>query len=82
MLSLANEEETVAGERNLTKLLKSIEPRLDPVRYVFCTVTDPALLLISATTPLATFQEDEGLCLVLREEQAKRHKLDSRADSI
>ena len=69
------EVEGVSGERELDQLLKNIDPRLDPTRYVFCTVAKTANLLISATTPLATFQEDEGLSLVLTEEQAQRHGL-------
>ena len=65
----------MSGERELGKILQSLDPKLDPVCYVFCSVAKTANLLISATTPLATFQEDEGLSLVLSEEQAIRHGL-------
>lgn len=69
----------MAAEKNLDRLLQALEPQLDSSEYVFCSVGKPANLLLSATTPLATFQEAEGLTLVLTKEQAAQHKLDSSA---
>jgi hypothetical protein len=69
----------MAAERNLERLLQAVDPRLDPETYVFCTISKPANLLLAAITPLATFQEDEGLSLVLTAEQAAHHKLESNS---
>lgn len=65
------------AEKNLDRILQALDPKLDPESYVFCTIDEPANLLLSATTPLATFQEDEGLSLVLTQDQAVHHHLDS-----
>ncbi len=66
----------MSAEQTLDQLLENLDPRLDPTSYVFCSVAKTANLTLSATTPLATFQEDESVSLVLTEEQAVRHKLD------
>lgn len=77
MLSQAVEEGSVTEERDLDQLLKFLDPVLNPERYVFCSSTKHAIHIISATTPLATFQEKEGLSLVLKKEQAVQHGLDT-----
>ncbi|MBP2406604.1 ACT domain-containing protein [Streptomyces syringium] len=57
----------MAGERDLTKLLGGMRPRLNPGRYVFTVVSGPAP---AGVTPVVTVAEDEGLTLVLRKEEA------------
>ncbi|MFI8944363.1 ACT domain-containing protein [Streptomyces syringium] len=57
----------MAGERDLTKLLGGMRPRLNPGRYVFTVVTGPAPVGVK---PVVTVAEDEGLTLVLRKEEA------------
>lgn len=57
----------MAGERDLTKLLGGMRPRLNPGRYVFTVVTGPAP---AGVKPVVTVAEDEGLTLVLRKEEA------------
>ena len=56
----------VNQKRNLKSLLKKLSPKLYPQSYVFSIVER----LPSGISPIATFQEDEGLSLVLAKEQA------------
>ena len=51
----------VNQKRNLKSLLKKLSPKLYPQSYVFSIVKT----LPSGISPIATFQEDEGLSLVL-----------------
>ena len=63
-------EETLAGEKNLNKLLGSLSPRLLGGDYVFCTVKDARYGDYAKAKPLASFSEQEGLTLVLLKESA------------
>jgi hypothetical protein len=58
------------GEKDLHKLLETIEPKLQPGDYVFCTVED------LNTAPLAEsiliFRENEGITVILRKEMADK----------
>ena len=58
------------GERNLDRLLASLEPVQRPGTFVFAVVEDAALL--GAVVPDATVREEEGLTVVLRREEADR----------
>ncbi|OKJ64873.1 acetyltransferase [Streptomyces sp. CB02009] len=55
------------AERDLTRLLAGMRPELDPGRYVFTTVEGPAP---AGVAPVVTVTEDEGLTLVVRQEEA------------
>ncbi|MFB8405995.1 ACT domain-containing protein [Streptomyces sp. NPDC055912] len=55
------------AERDLTRLLAGMRPELDPGRYVFTTVDGPAP---AGVAPVVTVIEDEGLTLVVRQEEA------------
>ncbi|MFF9064074.1 ACT domain-containing protein [Streptomyces sp. NPDC014891] len=55
------------AERDLTRLLAGMRPELDPARYVFTTVDGPAP---AGVAPVVTVAEDEGLTLVVRQEEA------------
>lgn len=57
----------MAGERDLTRLLSSLRPQLKPDRYVFATVVGAPP---SGVTPVVTVAEDEGLTLVVLQEEA------------
>jgi uncharacterized protein len=61
----------VVGETDLATLLSAMRPELAPGRYVFATLT-PGLELPPAVAPLLTFREQEGVTLVLDEEEARR----------
>jgi hypothetical protein len=57
----------MTGERDLAKLLGGMRPRLNPGCYVFTTVAGGVPPCVS---PVVTVAEDEGLTLVLRQEEA------------
>lgn len=50
-------------------MIRGMAPVLDPERWHFCLVTDPEIA--ARASPLAMFQEDEGLSLILSEEDAE-----------
>lgn len=60
----------MGGETDLDKLLALMQPKLLDGEYVFCTVPAESLAEVSALNPLATYQEEEGLSLLLSKEQA------------
>ncbi|GAB2831098.1 ACT domain-containing protein [Actinocorallia aurea] len=55
-------------ETDLATLLAGMRPGLDPGRYVFTTVPGPVPARLA---PVVTVAEDEGLTLVLRQEEAE-----------
>jgi hypothetical protein len=57
----------MTGESDLRKLLSGMRPQLNPGRYVFATTQGG---IPPGTTPVATVAEEEGLTLVLRQEEA------------
>jgi hypothetical protein len=59
------------GERDLTKLLSGMKPQLNPGRYVFTTLPG-SREVPSGVRPVATVAEDEGLTLVVPQEEADR----------
>lgn len=61
------------GETNLTRLLQSMTPQLNPGQYVFCCV--PANHDCSALQPVASLRESEGLSLILARDVADAHGL-------
>ncbi|WP_455359831.1 ACT domain-containing protein [Streptomyces sp. SYSU K21746] len=66
----------MSGESDLRELLSGMRPRLNPGRYVFTTTTATTTAtsadgaMARGITPVVTVTEDEGLTLVLRQEQA------------
>ena len=50
----------MAGERDLSRLLQALDPRLDPERYSFSATSDPFL----RANQFAILREDEGLTLI------------------
>jgi uncharacterized protein len=63
----------LSGERDLDRLLAGMSPRRNPGAYLFCAVGDETL--DPDVRPLATFEEGEGLTLVLEAEEAARRGL-------
>lgn len=57
------------GETNLDVLLKSMKPILQHGEFVFCTLSPQRLGELNFQ-PICLFQEDEGVSLILRQEQA------------
>lgn len=58
----------MTGEKDLKKLLQSMEPQLNEGEYVFCTVK--ILPQIDMNDIVSCFKEDEGHTLVIRKELA------------
>jgi hypothetical protein len=70
----------MTGEKDLRKLLVSMDPVVFPEEYVFCTVPDGKYGDYSEYCPLASFLESEGLTLVLT--RANADKAGLRYDSV
>lgn len=62
------------GEKNLSKLLKTMKPKHHIGDYVFCMVNDPAAINFEDITLL--FKEEEGYTLVLQKKLADNLKLE------
>lgn len=58
------------GETNLNKLLRSLNPVLNPGEYVFCVAED--LHLLDPNDLVMTFREKEGITVILRKELANK----------
>ena len=54
----------------LSRLLASLSPRLNPGRFVFCSVPQPTVVQVAAA--LGSFREAEGTTLILAREEAER----------
>lgn len=65
----------MTGETNLNTLLASMSPKLNKVKYVFCTLAKGEVADLAALSPLATFMEEEGLTLVLTKDTADKAQL-------
>ena len=60
----------MAGEADLSKILLSLQPRLNPGLWVFCSL--PANEIPSGVNPLMTFRESEGLAFIISQEEADK----------
>ena len=60
------------GETNLDTLLRQLKPLVRPEVFVFCTVPHAEYGDFAPTSPFACIQEEEGLTLVLVQEQADK----------
>ncbi len=60
----------MAGEKDLEKLLGSMSPVLVDGEFVFCTLKNSRYGDYADTRPIASFEEAEGLTLVLPRESA------------
>jgi hypothetical protein len=60
----------VAGEEDLDTLLVLLEPSLLPGDFVFCTAANLKYGDFAELQPLASYQEEEGLTLVLAKQSA------------
>lgn len=65
----------MAGETDLKAILKTLSPLLLEPTYVFCTVPNASYGDYAETAPIASFQEHEGLTLVLTQASADSHGL-------
>ncbi|MDB9953408.1 ACT domain-containing protein [Porticoccaceae bacterium] len=63
------------GETDLKAILQSLSPIMLDETYVFCTVVGASYGDYAETAPIASYQENEGLTLVLTQERADIAKL-------
>ena len=64
----------MAGETQLSTLLASMSPQLQPEEYVFCCLQHPDIAH-TQLSPIATFRESEGLTVVITKAEAMAHQL-------
>lgn len=60
----------MTGETDLKTILQSLSPVMLDDTYVFCTVVGARYGDYAETAPIASYQENEGLTLVLTQERA------------
>jgi hypothetical protein len=63
-----------SGETNLDKMLDNLQPELEPAPYVFCTLSEGQFQALSID-PRGTFQEQEGVTVILTQAQAEENNL-------
>jgi hypothetical protein len=63
----------MSGQTDLSLLLSTLTPVLNAGIYVFCTLTKAPPVGLQ---PLLTFQETEGLTVIVREKDAHQYQLD------
>ena len=66
----------MAGETDLDKLIALMQPKLLERDYVFCTLTEGSQAEAADLQPLATYQEDEGMSLLLEKARADQAGLE------
>ena len=70
----------MSGIKDITQLLASMEPTLNPQAFVFCTSQSLTLAQAAALNPLGLFIEAEGITLILTREGAQAAGLDTSSD--
>ena len=65
-----------SGDEDLSNLLNNLQPNLLNEDYVFITLEDYSFDFFNLLHPIATFEEEEGLTLVITEERAKQENFE------
>lgn len=65
----------MSGEKNITKLIASMRPILTENEYVFGTLKTFKFERLALLNPISTFQEKEGLTVVVKKEKADENKI-------
>ena len=65
----------MSGEKDLNKLIASMTPILTEKEYVFGTLNAYTADDLATLNPISTFQEKEGLTVVVLKENAEAHNL-------
>ncbi|GAB3227848.1 ACT domain-containing protein [Hymenobacter seoulensis] len=63
----------MTGETDLSQLLATLTPELNPGAYVFCSVQDPSVFPVSEV--LGLFQEQEGTMVIVPQHLADQQHL-------
>lgn len=69
------DEINMSGEKNLQNLIASMTPILIENEYVFGTLKTYSVEKLALLNPIATFQEKEGLTVVVQKEKADQYEL-------
>ncbi|GHF96027.1 ACT domain-containing protein [Thalassotalea marina] len=69
----------MTGLTDLTTLLSTMTPTLQQKQYVFVTFADGKYGDGIELEPIAMFQEQEGLTLVIPEDKAKEYQFDHKS---
>ena len=62
----------MSGETDLSILISSMKPMLDPQHYLFCAFPKLSIEDFAGTRPFALILEEEGLTVVLPADQARQ----------
>lgn len=62
------------GIRDLKTLLKTMKPKLQEGKWVFCTLANGQSIPVSLN-PILIFQEKEGTTVIVMEQEASKHAL-------
>ncbi|MCJ8300990.1 MAG: ACT domain-containing protein [Pseudomonadales bacterium] len=65
----------MSGETNLTKLIASMDPVLSEKEFIFASLTKADMQKLSSLEPIGTFQESEGLTVILQKQQADQFNI-------
>jgi hypothetical protein len=65
----------MSGEKNLAKLIASMKPTLSENEFIFATLQTYSFESLSLLNPISTFQEKEGLTIVVQKEKADEHNI-------
>lgn len=63
----------MSGETDLARMLKTLEPVLDPRRFAFASFTGLSLADAARFSPIGIFAEQEGLSLIAEEADLSGH---------
>ncbi len=66
----------MSGEKDLTKLIASMTPVLAGESYIFGTLDSCDYQQLSLIKPLCTFQEKEGLTVIVSQNKAEEHNIE------
>lgn len=64
----------MSGEKELAKLIASMEPVLLPQEYVFATFKTSSYQLLEQLNPIGTFLEKEGMSVIIEKHMADKHE--------
>jgi len=70
-----HEQRSMAGVKELKKLLDTMDPVLHPGEFVFCSFPDTSLFEKLSLNPIGCFMEEEGLTLIISKESAHQHSI-------
>ena len=62
----------MSGEKNLEKLIASMNPVLAEDEYIFATFNSVDYQLLQSLEPIGTFHEREGLTVIVKKEKAEQ----------